>query len=67
VFKEFLANGKIDSVSVDAENQGPVIRLLDSVIIKLEGGTDFDLTVLNSTNTLKIQGVPENEKNKYGT
>lgn len=46
-----MANDRTDSVSVDAENQGPVICLLDSVVIKLEGDTDFDLTVLNPTET----------------
>jgi len=57
-----MANGKIDSISVDANNGGHLIRLLDSVIIKLEGGTDFDLTVLSPTETSKIQQEPEHEK-----
>ncbi|XP_025411521.1 serrate RNA effector molecule homolog isoform X2 [Sipha flava] len=62
VFKEFLANGKIDSVSVDAENTEPLVHLLDSVVIKLEGGTDFDLTVLDPVEPLKAKNEPVSEK-----
>ncbi|XP_050422742.1 serrate RNA effector molecule homolog isoform X2 [Adelges cooleyi] len=47
VFKEFLAKNKIDGIVVDADNPDPLVLLLDSVVIKLEGGTDFDLTVLD--------------------
>jgi len=47
---------------VDAENPDPLVHLLDSVIIKLEGGTDFDLMVLNPTEESKIQQKPEQEK-----
>merc|ERR1712098_307550 len=31
----------------DGDKQDALIRLLDSVVIKLEGGTDFDLTILD--------------------
>ncbi|XP_027848833.2 serrate RNA effector molecule homolog isoform X2 [Aphis gossypii] len=62
VFKEFLANGKIDSVCVDADNPEPLVHLLDSIVIKLEGGTDFDLTVLNPKETLKTKQESEPEK-----
>jgi len=68
-----LANGKIDSVSVDTNNRDPLVHLLDSVIIKLQGGTGFDLTVFNPTETSKTQQNPElekketNKKIKYGT
>ncbi|VVC25274.1 Arsenite-resistance protein 2,Protein of unknown function DUF3546 [Cinara cedri] len=55
VFKEFLANGKIDFVCVDADNPDPLVHLLDSVVIKLEGGTDFDLAVLNPKEMIKSQ------------
>jgi len=58
---------------VDADNPEPLVHLLDSVVIKLEGGTDFDLTVLNPKETLKAKQEPEPEKKetdkkiKYGT
>jgi len=47
VFKELLASGVIDSTPVDVENSNKIIRILDSAVIKLEGGTDFDLEVLD--------------------
>lgn len=62
VFKELLANGKIDSVCVDADNPDPLVHLLDSVVIKLEGGTDFDLAVLNPKEMIKSKQEPASEK-----
>lgn len=47
---------------MDADNPDPLVHLLDSVVIKLEGGTDFDLTVLNPEETLKTKPEPEAEK-----
>ena len=57
VFQEFLDNGKIKELKLDSEKQDQLIRLLDSVVIKLEGGTDFDLTVLDLPD-------PEDEEKK---
>lgn len=57
-----MANGKIDNVCVDADNPDPLVHLLDSIVIKLEGGTDFDLTVLNPEEPLKAKPEPESEK-----
>lgn len=62
MFKEFLANHKIDSVCVDADNPDPLVYLLDSVVIKLEGGTDFDLKVLNPEEPLKAKFESASEK-----
>lgn len=53
---------RVDNVSVDADNPDPLVHLLDSVVIKLEGGTDFDLTVLDPKETVKIKQEPINEK-----
>jgi hypothetical protein len=47
---------------VDAENTEPLVHLLDSVVIKLEGGTDFDLTVLDPVEPLKAKNEPVSEK-----
>ena len=57
VFQEFLDNGKIKELKLDSEKQDQLIRLLDSVVIKLEGGSDFDLTVLDLPD-------PEDEEKK---
>lgn len=47
VFVELLNNSYFDNVSVDVEQTDQLIRLLDTVVIKLEGGTDEDLKVLD--------------------
>jgi hypothetical protein len=44
---ELLNNNWIDSVSIDVEKANQIIRLLDAAVIKLEGGTDFDLKALD--------------------
>lgn len=48
---EFLENGRLEKVSVDADQSEQLIRLLDAVVIRLEGGTDFDLQVLEEQKT----------------
>jgi len=47
VFLEMLGSGEIDKVSVDADQADVLLHLLDAVVIKLEGGTEEDLQVLN--------------------
>jgi len=42
-----LGSGEIDKVSVDADQADVLLHLLDAVVIKLEGGTEEDLQVLN--------------------
>lgn len=42
-----LKSGKADSLSLDIDNSEAIIKLLDAVVIKLEGGTDSDLAVLD--------------------
>lgn len=40
-----MNNGKL-GVSVDCAKTNDLLKLLDTVVIKLEGGTDEDLAVL---------------------
>ncbi|XP_043658283.1 serrate RNA effector molecule homolog isoform X2 [Drosophila teissieri] len=47
VFVELLENGIIGSVKVDSSQGDALIRVLDTCVIKLEGGTDEDLKVLD--------------------
>lgn len=47
VFLELLNTNWIDSVSIDVEKATQIVRLLDAAVIKLEGGTDFDLKSLD--------------------
>ena len=45
VFSKFMKQGKFESVYVDNDQADSIVKLLDSVVILLEGGTDFDLQV----------------------
>lgn len=47
VFLEMLQVEEIDKVSVDADQADGLLHLLDAVVIKLEGGTEEDLQVLD--------------------
>ncbi|XP_068705462.1 serrate RNA effector molecule homolog isoform X3 [Montipora foliosa] len=47
VFLNLLKSGRVDSLSLDIDNSDGIMKLLDSVVIKLEGGTDSDLDVLD--------------------
>lgn len=47
VFLDLLETGEIEKVSVDADQADSLLRLLDAVVIKLEGGTEEDLQILN--------------------
>jgi len=44
---ELLENGTIGGVKVDSSQGDALIRVLDTCVIKLEGGTDEDLKVLD--------------------
>ena len=46
MFTKFLKQEKFDKVTVDNDQSDAIVKLLDSVVILLEGGTDFDLQVL---------------------
>lgn len=50
VFMELFGKGFFDNQSVQMDNSENLIRLMDAVVIKLEGGTDEDLKVLDSDN-----------------
>lgn len=47
VFIEFMEQSRLGTVSVDADQSEQLIRLLDAVVIRLEGGTDYDLLALD--------------------
>merc|ERR1711981_620467 len=49
VFNKFLKQEKFDKVTVDNDQSDSIVKLLDSVVILLEGGNDFDLQVLEQT------------------
>ena len=54
-----LEKNEIDKVSVDADQSDPLLHLLDAVVIKLEGGTEEDLKVLDIKPQIPIKEVKE--------
>ncbi|CAF90329.1 unnamed protein product [Tetraodon nigroviridis] len=46
VFLFLLDNSWLDKVLLDVEHAASIIKLMDAAVIKMEGGTDFDLQVL---------------------
>ena len=59
VFMDLLEKGWIDSVSIDVEKSDQIIRLLDAAVIKLEGGTDFDLLSLDEKTEMEKPREPQ--------
>ncbi|XP_060066820.1 serrate RNA effector molecule homolog [Ylistrum balloti] len=47
VFTELLQAGRLDGVTCDTDRSDHIVKLLDAAVIKMEGGTDFDLTILD--------------------
>lgn len=58
VFMEFLETGRIEKVSVDGDRSDQLVKLLDAVVIRLEGGTDLDLSVLDEVLITEVKEVP---------
>ena len=50
-----MDQGRIDQLTIDADQSEKLVKLLDSVVIKLEGGTDMDLQVLDSPTLLACE------------
>lgn len=50
---DLLNTGGINSVTVDCSRTNDLLKLLDTVVVKLEGGTDEDLAVLEQEYTGK--------------
>ncbi|KAK4337184.1 hypothetical protein RND71_044010 [Anisodus tanguticus] len=55
-FIDLLKKGKINSISLDVDKTDEIIKLLDTFIIKLEGGDDEDIKALDE--------LPKEEKSK---
>ncbi|XP_061753656.1 serrate RNA effector molecule homolog isoform X1 [Nerophis ophidion] len=58
VFMFLMENGWFDNVSLDIEQTPAIIKVLDAAVIKMEGGTDHDLRILE----LPIEEQEEREK-----
>jgi len=66
VFQEFMEQGKFEDLNLDGDKQDALIKVLDSVVIKLEGGSDFDLTVLDLPDPEEEQKKEEEGKKEEG-
>lgn len=64
VFTELLEKGDIAKVNADTSNNDQLIRLLDTVVIKLEGGSDEDLKVLDEKPVVIPPPQPKVEEKK---
>lgn len=67
VFVELLNKGDIANVSADTSNTEQLIRLLDTVVIKLEGGTDDDLKVLDEKPVVIVPPTAKPDEEKKET
>lgn len=61
VFSDVLAAGLVTAVNVDTNQSDKLLRLLDTVVIKLEGGTDEDLKVLDEKPNIESRPEPIKE------
>ncbi|CAB3374785.1 Hypothetical predicted protein [Cloeon dipterum] len=64
VFLDCLDKDWFAKVSVDSEQSEQLVKLLDSIVIKLEGGTDLDLKVLDEVEVAREQDRRKTETNK---
>nr|CAH8863862.1 unnamed protein product [Trichobilharzia regenti] len=53
VFMELLQKGFFENQSVQMDNSENLIKLMDAVVIKLEGGSDEDLKILDEVDRAK--------------
>jgi len=60
VFEEIFNKGENEGVSVDGDKQKELVKILDSVVIKLEGGSELDLSILDKSE----EEIEENQKKK---
>ncbi|KHN86405.1 Serrate RNA effector molecule -like protein [Toxocara canis] len=48
IFEEMLADGKIAKLRMDFDCAAEIIRIMDMLVVKLEGGTDDDVAALQN-------------------
>lgn len=55
VFMDLMDKGWLENVSIEADKSKEITRFLDAVVIKLEGGTDHDLKILDTNEEVKVE------------
>ncbi|XP_071110678.1 serrate RNA effector molecule homolog isoform X3 [Haliotis cracherodii] len=61
VFTELMQQDRLESIMLDIDNTEDIIKVLDAAVIKMEGGSDFDLTILDQPE--KEEEVPRSRNN----
>ncbi|XP_028405941.1 serrate RNA effector molecule homolog isoform X2 [Dendronephthya gigantea] len=65
VFVDLFQSGWFDRFTLTAEQGEEITKLLDAAVIKFEGGTDFDLQVLNEkAKRAELQANQESQSNE---
>ncbi|XP_051800642.1 serrate RNA effector molecule homolog [Acanthochromis polyacanthus] len=67
VFLFLLDNNWLDNVSLDMDHAPAIIKLLDAAVIKMEGGTDLDLQVLEVPAAALVAGSDTSSGEKSQT
>merc|ERR1712001_693652 len=62
VFSRFLDEARFKGITIDGDQSDVLVKLLDSVVIFLEGGTDFDLEILDQEQVDKTEEKKEESK-----
>ncbi|CAH1247279.1 SRRT [Branchiostoma lanceolatum] len=67
VFMELLQTGWLDKVTVDLDKSEDITKLLDAAVIKIEGGTDHDLKILDQPpEPVRTRTASEGAKGRKG-
>ncbi|XP_078585527.1 serrate RNA effector molecule homolog isoform X3 [Branchiostoma floridae x Branchiostoma japonicum] len=72
VFTELMEQGWLDKVTVDTDKSDVITKLLDAAVIKIEGGSDYDLKILDQppepvrTRT-SSEGTPKGRKGEHSS
>lgn len=65
-FVELYDASRMENITVDADQSDQLLKLLDSVVIKLEGGSDLDLQVLDQLPEEDVKPqITEEEKKPF--
>lgn len=64
MFFDLHKQGLIESTSIDIEKSDQITNVLDSIVIKLEGGTDFDLKCLETTSIEESRAAERSAEQK---
>lgn len=69
VFLDLFDKGMIDNQPVDMDNCRNLVKLMDAVVVKLNGGTDEDLAALDEPESDSDTEMPEHKspKRKVGS